>query len=165
MLKRTKVAAAVFLGAGILATGAGVLAHGRGQPAVRLVATRPEEEGDAHKELIRLQHKLAAAVVNHDSGVVAGIISEDFVVTDSTGHVWDRETYLTAIASGTAAADSLDIDELNLRVYPSTAVVTSRNRYKSARPAMNGTFRITNTYVRLQGEWRCIAAHEGRVFE
>jgi ketosteroid isomerase-like protein len=120
---------------------------------------------DIQEELVRIERAWAEAVVNPDRAAVQRIICDDFAVTDSTGHVWDRASYLDVVASGVAGLESLRIDDLRVRVYDGTAVVTGRLAYRAGlgRSDLNGTYRFTKTYVRREGGWRCVAAQEGRI--
>jgi ketosteroid isomerase-like protein len=123
--------------------------------------------GDIERDLIRIERDWAEAVVNPDWGAVRRIISDDFSVVDSTGHVWGQESYLDAIASGVAGIESLKIDDLEVRVYGGTAIVTGRLVYRAGlgRSDLNGAYRFTKVYVHRESGWLCVAAQEGRITE
>jgi ketosteroid isomerase-like protein len=128
----------------------------------------PEDpRGNVEKELIQFQHEWAAALINHDRGALGRILAEDFLATDSTGHAWDRERSLAGVAAEVTGLESLESDDFRVRVYADAAVVTFRNvaKCKPGRSDYTGTYRITNTFIRRDGRWRCVATHEGRVVE
>jgi hypothetical protein len=157
----TKSARAVTAVA-LLAAGAGVATHGLtgAQPAA---AASPPPESDVAKELIRLQRQWAAAVVNQDGGALDAILADDFVVTGPTGHVSSRQELLDMVSGGVSQVESLEVDDMIVHVYPSAAVILGRSTYKTrpGRADLAGSYRWTNTYVRMEGRLRCIAAHEG----
>jgi ketosteroid isomerase-like protein len=126
-------------------------------------AAGPSAQGDVEKELIRLQRQWAAAVVNQDGAALDRILADDFVVTGPTGHVSSRQELLDMVAGGVSQVESLEVDDMIVHVYPSAAVILGRSTYKTrpGRADLAGSYRWTNTYVRLEGRWRCIAAQEG----
>lgn len=121
--------------------------------------------GDVAADLVRAEREWAEAVVNLDRAGVERVIGDDFSVTDSTGHVWERGPYLDAVVSGVSGLESLKIDDLGVRDYGDVAVVTGRLTYRAGlgRSDLNGAYRFTKTYLRRGGRWRCVVAQEGRI--
>jgi RNA polymerase sigma factor (sigma-70 family) len=129
-------------------------------------APSPPPQGDVEKELMRLQRQWAAAVVNQDRGALDQILAEDFVVTGPTGHVSSRQELLDMVAGGVSQVESLDVTDMFVHVYPNAAVILGRSIYKSrpGRSGLEGSTLWTNTYIRREGRWLCIAAHEAGWF-
>jgi ketosteroid isomerase-like protein len=124
-------------------------------------------EADAVKEILGHQRDWANALVNNDRRAVDAILADDFAATDSTGHLWSRGAILDAVASGLAGIASIESSDWKVRVYAGSAVVTGRNAVATriGRADYAGNYRVTNTYVRQDGRWRCVSAHEGRIAE
>jgi hypothetical protein len=150
-------ASGAVLAIALVAAGAGVDA----QQAAATASAAPQ--GDVEQELIRLQRQWAAAVVNKDGAVMDRILADDFVVTGPTGHVSSRAELIDMIVGGVSQVESLEVDNMFVHVYPNTAVIFGRSTYKTrpGRADLAGSYRWTNTYVRLEGRWRCIASQEG----
>jgi ketosteroid isomerase-like protein len=123
------------------------------------------EDGNVKRDLIRLERGWAKAVVDRDRDACRRFLDDDFSVVDATGHVWRREHYLDGIASGVGGIESLHLDELDVRIYRDAAVVSARLVYRceGGRSDLNGAHRFTKTWFKRDGEWRCVAAHEGRI--
>jgi ketosteroid isomerase-like protein len=154
-------ASAVFAGAAVPL--AALSARGGEPDDSKIDVTR--EEGDVKREFIRLERGWAKAVLDRDRDACRRYLSDDFSVVDSTGHVWRRESYLDGIASGVGGVESLHIDELEVRIFHDAAVVTARLVYRCGpgRSDLNGAHRFTKTYFKRDGQWRCVAAQEGRI--
>jgi ketosteroid isomerase-like protein len=115
--------------------------------------------------LLSLQRAWARAVARNDREALARIVGEGFFVTDPTGFVWDRDNFLAAVAAGISGVEALDLEDLHAHVYGDAAVVTGRSTYKTrpGRADLAGAYRFTNTYLRRDGRWVCVAGHEGRM--
>jgi ketosteroid isomerase-like protein len=142
---------------------------GVGIPAVVAMAAggaKAREAGGGELCMVlSVQQEFSKAVAARDKKQVAAILAPDFTSTDPTGHVWDRDRYLEHVGAGASAVSSIELGELDGRLRQNVAVVTGINQYHTDphRPALDGRFRFTNTYVKQGDNWNCLAAHECRI--
>ena len=93
------------------------------------------------------------AVNRRDEAVVSRIIADDFAGVDSGGGRFTKTSYLLDVRNGAFGAEPRVQEEVKVRLFGDSAVVTSR--IKLAVPlTSNG---LMNVYVKRQGRWRCVA--------
>lgn len=117
------------------------------------------------EELVGLEDAWAAAVQASDISALDDIIAEDYVGTTATGAVQDKQQYLSAFVSGDRVTSVLTTEDLCVRLYGDTAVITHGG---SAEGQFRGTptggdFRWTHVFVRRDGRWRAVSNHVTRI--
>jgi len=135
--------------------------------AVALVAQTPGQpkSGSVEQELIKLENGWNDALVKHDWAFLDQILADDFLHTSSDGVVSTKAQEMAYFKSGEILVTSAVADDFKVRVYGDAAVVTFRDTDKSQSKGKDtsGQYRITDTWVRLAGRWRCEAEHESRI--
>ncbi|HEV3163500.1 MAG TPA: nuclear transport factor 2 family protein [Isosphaeraceae bacterium] len=142
-----------------------------GQPASD-VAGRSRSE----REVRDLEAQFSEAVVRGDRGYYNRVLAEDFTHTSHSGLFKTRAQWLAESKSGdqpdarpgTTHYDALDLDDLAVRVYGDTAVVTGRTTPKgrnSKGQPMTGRYRFLRVWVKQQGQWRVVAFQGTRIAE
>jgi ketosteroid isomerase-like protein len=60
---------------------------------------------------------------------------------------------------------AFDYDDLNVRLYGTTAVVNGREniRWQSEGKADSASYRVTAVFVKQNGQWRCVASHSSPI--
>jgi ketosteroid isomerase-like protein len=119
-----------------------------------------EEKGDKTSEDLKaLDLKLTEAHKNHDVKTLEKYTSEDFILVDALGRVWDRKKNLGAIEKKTLKFDELKESDIKVRVFGDTAVVTGLLdlKGKSGDNDISGQYRWTRVYNKKGGEWQCVA--------
>lgn len=94
-------------------------------------------------ELTQIEHRLVKAWLDGDRKTVDSILASEWSVIDLTGHVLTKEQVMKEFGSGDRRIESGSVDDLNIRVYGDTAVVTSRS-------VLAGTYK-GKRLVRLNG--------------
>jgi ketosteroid isomerase-like protein len=63
--------------------------------------------------------------------------------------------------------ESVSVDEVNIRSYGDTAVVTDRATLKLQDKGqdLSGQYRVTLTFVKIKGAWQLVAAQNTRITE
>jgi ketosteroid isomerase-like protein len=69
------------------------------------------------------------------------------------------------LKSGDSVVKYAVADDFMVRVYGDVAVVTFRHTSKGEEKGKDtsGQFRITDTWVKHAGLWRCVAGHSSRI--
>ena len=101
--------------------------------AVFLLAACSWAVGDTasdERELTQLVNDLNAAIVKPDIAFLERVLAKDYVHYRPHGNVETRAQYLEDRKTGSVDFDSLVADEIKVRVYGDTAIVTYRSTAK-----------------------------------
>ncbi len=124
--------------------------------ALVLVANQPTQE------LADIQQQLAKAWVAGDRAAIERIIAPDWSVTGTDGRVGGRADVLRDVFETKVHRISvLEIDDVSVRVFGETAVVTGRThgRGEYSNVPYDVTLRFTDVFVRRDGRWQAVASH------
>jgi uncharacterized protein (TIGR02246 family) len=115
------------------------------------------------QELINLETKWIDAAVKHDAATIGKMLADEFTMTFD-GAVYTKAELLEYIKSNKEEA-SIVTDEWKVRVYGDVAVVTARNtrKMKSEGKEVTSQDQFTDTWIRRDGRWLCVAAHNSTV--
>ena len=135
--------------------------------AVAIWAQKPAQtkSGSVEQELIKLENGWNDALVKHDWAFIDGILADDYITTDSDGVVATKAQEMANLKSGESVVTSAAADDIKVRVYGDTAVVTFRNTDKSQSKGKDtsGQYRITDTWAKHGGRWQCVAEHISKI--
>jgi uncharacterized protein (TIGR02246 family) len=147
----------------LLPLGAAVLAQGKAGP----VASQTRETAPAEREIRTLEARLNEAIVRADLAFFDRVFAEDFTHTNHTGAFRTKAQWLGNHKPGAKSPyDSFDTEDLAVRVYGETALVTGRTVPKgrdSKGQAITGKFRFTRVWVRRDGRWQVVAFQGTRI--
>jgi ketosteroid isomerase-like protein len=121
------------------------------------------QAGSVEQELIKLETEWVDAVVKHNVTTIGKMLADEFIMTFD-GAVYTKAELLEYIKSYEELA-SLVTDEWKVRVYGDAAVVTARNtrKVKSDGKEVTSQDRFTDTWIRQDGHWKCVAAHNSTI--
>jgi ketosteroid isomerase-like protein len=99
--------------------------------------------------------------VRRDAEAFDRLLAPRFVYTEND-QVMTRAQLLDALIRGADRAESASNEDMKVYAYGNTAVVTGWLIVKGRGPsgAFNRRYRYTDTWVRRQGNWQVIAAHD-----
>ena len=131
--------------------------------ALTLVAARPaaSQETAAERELFRLEERFAQAVVKRDAAALRQLVAPRWVYSDESG-VMERDAGIRAFTSGADTVREAGNDRMRALVYGNTAVVIGElwMRGRGPKGAFTNRYRYTDTWMRLDGRWQCIASQD-----
>lgn len=113
-----------------------------------------------------LVQKLARAWVDRDRAFIEALLAPDWSVTDSSGAVLTKQQVLDqTFASIDRSIDAMTIDQVQVRMFGDTAVVTGRTRAsgKYQGNSVTATLRFTDVFVLRAGRWVIVASHGSSV--
>jgi ketosteroid isomerase-like protein len=114
------------------------------------------------QQLKRIQQQLAAAWVARDRDTIERLVAPDWIVTHVAGQRLTRSDVLrdTLESSGTSI-ESMTVDEVDVRLFCDTAVVTGRTHARGVQSgaAFDVALRFTDVFVRRSDEWKAVASH------
>jgi len=85
-----------------------------------------------------------------------------------SGILQSKEQALSALRSGAMKFSLLEVSDRKIRLYGTTALVTSRAEVKGTGPEgdMSGAYRYTRVYVRdAHGVWKIVSFEASRIRE
>ena len=120
-----------------------------------LSVTLHAQQGKVEQELMQLERDWCAADVKNDAAVFQRILSDDYTgVSSQSGKLTGKADYLAQLK--TSKTTQCDVDMMRVRIYGDTAVVTGRTTVKSN--SFSGQSMWTDTWVRRNGAWQCVAS-------
>ena len=117
----------------------------------------------ADKSLIlALESAWNQAEIHHDSTAVAAIVADTFISVDHHGKLLSRSQYLADLKDPSWKPEEISNSETSVYIYGDTAIVTSAYHTKGTdhgKPFVHRG-RFTDTWIKRDGKWQCIADHE-----
>jgi ketosteroid isomerase-like protein len=90
-----------------------------------------------------------------DTGTTATLLTDDFIGIGPLGFQLLRAAWLGRFANGDLKYDELSLDEVSVREYPQSALVTARwNVRGTARGHSMPTTRATLALVQIEEKWK-----------
>ena len=108
--------------------------------------------------LLKLEKEFAQAIVKNDVDAIARFLADDWVIVDPDGGIVDRARFLGVIKAGTLTHQKMESDDVTVRVYGNTAIVTglTTSEGKFMGQPFTTHERATDVFVNQSGEWRCV---------
>lgn len=117
------------------------------------------------EELVRVANDWDRAMVENDAEAIGRYMADDWTIIGPDGSVGDKRTFLQLVETGALSHDVMESDDLTVRVYGDTAVVTARGvsggQYQGQR--FREVERSSCVFVRLDGQWKCVLTHLSRL--
>jgi len=119
-------------------------------------------QGDETK-IIALENLWNQMQLNHDAEAMGKLLDDDFVFTDYDGTVMSKTQFLESIRDKSYQLSVEASDNMKLHRHGDTVVVIGATHEK-------GTFkgklfqhqgRFTDTWMKKNGQWLCVASHLG----
>ena len=125
--------------------------------AAQLSARQKSDE----RELFRLENEWAHAVVKRDAAILHRMTAPRWVYSDETG-VLEREAGIKSFTTGTDTVRDASNKRMRALIYDNSAVVIGILVMKGsgASGAFNNRYRYTDSWVKRDGRWQCIASQD-----
>ena len=129
-------------------------------PHVAIAQQSARQKSD-ERELFRLENEWAHAVVKRDAAVLHRMTAPRWVYSDETG-VMEREAGIKAFTTGTDTVREASNEHMRALIYDNSAVVIGVlvMKGKGASGPFNNRYRYTDSWVKLDGRWQCIASQD-----
>jgi len=114
---------------------------------------------------VRARWEWAEAVARRNVGRIDRIEAEEFVFTDPAGRLWTKQRQLESLKAGDLEIDSFALSDVRARIYVDAAVVTFRIEWRGTFRGVDisGPQRMTDTFVKRDGRWQCVASQTTRI--
>ena len=113
------------------------------------------------RELFRLENEWAHAVVKRDAAILHRMTAPPWVYSDETG-VMEREAGIKSFTTGTDTVRDASNERMRALIYDNSAVVIGVlvMKGRGASGPFNNRYRYTDSWVRLDGRWQCVASQD-----
>jgi ketosteroid isomerase-like protein len=125
------------------------------------------DDADSAKQVASLSKQTGAALVAGDTSALDAILSDDWLGINPFGEVASKAQQAKDLKDGTTDFLSIDPSEVKVRVYGDAAVVTGRYQVKIKFRGRenNDSVRITESFAKQGGKWRCVSTQVTRIAE
>lgn len=132
-----------------------------GQTNSRGVAQNTKVE----QEIRKLEREWFDSYVRGDRAAFDRIVADDVVITYGNGSVGNKSQAIAEIKAPADSSYSLTSDDIQVRVYGETAIVTGRVTEKGTfnGRSLNSQSGYTDVWVRRNGRWQVVAAQNTRL--
>jgi len=115
----------------------------------------------AEHEVARLADAWATAELRADTAFLEKTLADDFIGVGPLGFMLTKPEWLARHQSGDLTYDSLELDEVTVRMYGEAAVVIGRQVQSAAYRgnSIKAELRTTLVLVNQQGQWRLASLH------
>jgi ketosteroid isomerase-like protein len=135
------------------------------QPAF---ATLPHHSShEVHKEIETLEMQWRQAQLSNDVAVMDRLLADDYIGISASGTIETKAEALALRRAGTLHITVLDLNDLKVRIYGDTAVVTSRADLAGTNGAsdISGRYRYTRVYNKRFGQWKIVSFEASRIHD
>ena len=113
---------------------------------------------------MRLQRRIrvaSQAIVKNDAEAVGRFLADDWIIIDPDGGIIDKARFLAVIRSGSLTHEMMESDDIRVRIYGNTAIVTALTTSKGKFSGKGFTTqeRATDVFVQQNGQWQCALSH------
>lgn len=135
------------------------------QPA--LAALPHHANHELHKEIEALEMQWCQAQLHNDVSLMDRLLADDYIGISSSGTIETKTEALALRRAGTLHITTLDLNDLKVRIYGDTAVVTSLADLQGTSGArdISGKYRYTRVYNRRYGQWKIISFEASRIHD
>jgi ketosteroid isomerase-like protein len=111
--------------------------------------------------IVQTVHDWLDALVRKDMNALNRIIADDYLITLSDGRIINKTEDLVPVAAPDLKFETANVEDLNVRIFGQTAVVTGRGIYQVNFKGRSSTIyeRFTDVYVKRGGRWQPVASH------
>lgn len=123
------------------------------------------QNSKAEREVAKINEDFDKAIVSRDAAAYERILADDFIFTSFDGTVTDKAQEIAKAKSGDLKFESGKSDDVRVKVYGKTAVVTGRFTAKGTSKGKDFTFteRYTAVFVKRGGRWQMVAEHASEI--
>ena len=127
--------------------------------AIFLAAAAPRTDDRA--DILAIERAWDTAVVKRDVAALNRILSDDFMLVWINGQVSGKRDMLQTVAGRKAEIDPFETEDVKVRTYGDTAVVTGRftQTARLGERSETNQFRYTDVYHRTRKGWQAVSAH------
>jgi ketosteroid isomerase-like protein len=131
-------------------------------PLLAAAQSKATTSADDKSMILALESAWNQAEIHHDATAAASIMADTFISVDHHGALQSKQEYLAGIRDKSFQPAEIANSDTSVYLYGNVAIVTSEYRTKGTdggKPFVHHG-RFTDTWVKLNGEWKCVADQE-----
>ena len=111
-------------------------------------------------ELITIENRLAEAEKHKDKGALLDLVSPTFEGVDPHGKRISRESFIQAYTSPDFTIQSLNIDNISVRIFDHIGIVLGISSFKGAfrLQPLEGSAEFMDIWHYSEGKWQLVAS-------
>jgi hypothetical protein len=124
--------------------------------------------GQIKDELIHIEREIGRANLQCDYRYFDRIEAEEFIFTDPAGNVSNKKEDMAGEKDCHKSDAKYDVDDTDVRLYPTSAVVTGRvtiTRKDNDGKVITRKSRFTDVFVWRDATWQLVAGHSSKIAE
>jgi len=108
-----------------------------------------------------IEEKWDAANLKGDAAALASIFADGFITTSNEGKVRAKAEMVAEVKSGDIKYQTAKVEDMKVYLYGDTAIVNGKwtGKFTQKGKLVSTVERYTDTYVRQNGKWLCVASH------
>jgi ketosteroid isomerase-like protein len=132
-------------------------------PAPQTVAASAPVE-DVEAIITQLEKDWVAAIQKKDTAVLDHLLAVEFAGTSPTAHTYTKADAIADIKDSRYVVEKMDLDEVSVNVYGTTAVsfTSQEEKSKYAGKDTSGHYHFTDVWVKKDGQWQAVASQGTR---
>jgi len=105
------------------------------------------------------------AVLDNNATAMERLLADDYVGISANGTIETKSQVIAQRKAATVRVTQFDMNDLKVRIYGDTAVVTSLVDLRGANGErdISGRYRYTRVYNRRLGQWKIVSFEASRV--
>ena len=119
-------------------------------------------------EIDQAEEAWRTAILKGNATALATLLADDYTAITAKGAIETKDQAINSLRAGGLQLTTLAISDRKVRIYGSTAVVTSVAELAGSRSTqeVSGRYRYTRVYVRNQsGQWKIVSFEASRIQE
>jgi hypothetical protein len=137
------------------------------QPQATAAAAASAAAQDVEATIAQLERDWVAAIVKKDTATLDRLLASEFAGTSPTAHTYTKSDAIGDIKDSKYVVDKMDLDEVSVNVYGTTAVSFTSQEETSTYEGKDtsGHYHFTDVWVKKDGNWQAVASHGTRYDE
>ena len=122
---------------------------------------------DVEATIAQLEKDWVAAIVKKDTATLDRLLASEFAGTSPTAHTYTKSEAIADINDSRYVVDTMDLDEVSVNVYGTTAVsfISQEEKSKYEGKDTSGHYHFTDVWAKKDGNWQAVASHGTRYDE
>jgi len=122
---------------------------------------RQSNSNEMEKEVLKVEEEFGQAMIKNDADKIGTFLADDWIIIGPDGGIIDKVRFLSVIRSGALTHEAMDSQDVRVRVYGTTTIVTAltSSKAKYMGQEFSTRERATDVFVKLDGKWQCVITH------
>ena len=136
-------------------------------PARAVLPTGGGGKAQMQKQIARLEQQWRMAVLANDTGTMSALLADSYIGIGPDGTIAGKSAELEARSSGQERLQEVDVLDRKIRIYGTTAVVTSRVYIHGifSGQALLGEYRYTRVWNLNRAQWHVVSFEANRIHD